>query len=174
MNPSKTSGQAGPPDPEKLFGSTFIWLGLALAVVVVGYIAYKQIARPELQVVGVHGITLNRHLDGHYHLQGSLNGSPVTFLVDTGASMASVSAELAERAGLRCSQSADFHTANGTVRGCIARNVEIAFGDYQVSGVSVAVMPNLDGQPLLGMNVLGRFALEQSNGRLLISHNPAE
>ncbi len=107
---------------------------------------------------------------GHYRIPGSLNNKPVSFLVDTGASMVSVSRRVANEAGLHeCAQWAKVRTANGTVDVCIVRGVTLRFGSFTVSQADIAVLPNLDADALLGMNVLRQFRVEVAQEVLKIS-----
>jgi aspartyl protease family protein len=62
-----------------------------------------------------------------------------------------------------------FRTANGTAEGCVARVPSIRFGAFELRNPRVAVMPGMDGQALLGMDVLRHFSLVQEGGRLRIS-----
>lgn len=91
-------------------------------------------------------------------------GVSVALLLDTGASITTLSPDVfarvqsaveAEFLGQRL-----FNTANGVTRGQVYRLAELSFGEYTLTSVAVAVLPenmskNSDG--LLGMNVLGRF-----------------
>jgi aspartyl protease family protein len=94
-------------------------------------------------------------------------------MIDTGASMVSISEDLARQAGLKCEAPATFSTANGKISGCVARS-EVQFGSYRLFDVEVAIMPNMDELALLGMNALGRFNLEQSGNTLVIRHKQSE
>lgn len=157
-----------PPELDQVFGSMFIKLALLLIFVLGGYLIYQHITRPKLEIISDGQLRLQRHNDGHYHVTGRINGVPVRFLLDTGASIVSVSEQLARQAGLSCETPATFTTANGKVRGCITHRKEVEFGGFRVFDVDVAIMPGMDGAALLGMNVLGRFDLQQSDGTLLI------
>jgi clan AA aspartic protease (TIGR02281 family) len=165
---------AGPPELDKVFGSAFLRVGLALALLLGGYLIYRHATRPPLEVISANEVRLQLRDDGHYHVTGAINGTPIRFMIDTGASMVSVSRALAQRAGLECEQPATFTTANGSIRGCVALREEVEFGGYRVFDVDVAIMPNMDDVALLGMNALGRFKLEQSDGTLVIRHKQAE
>ncbi len=41
-------------------------------------------------------------------------------------------------------------------------------GSFRLLDVEVAIMPNMQGEALLGMNALRRFRLEQSDGVLTL------
>lgn len=160
----------GPPELDQVFGSVFIKAGVLLACLLAGYLIYKHATRPELEVVSANEVRLQRHNDGHYHANGSINGKPVRFMLDTGASMVSVSRAVADRAGLACEAPATFTTANGKIEGCVALREELVFGAYRLFDIDIAIMPNMDDTALLGMNVLSKFELQQSDGTLVISH----
>ena len=68
-----------------------------------------------------------------------------------------------------CCRPEVFRTANGTAEGCVARVPSIRFGAFELRNPRVAVMPGMDGQALLGMDVLRHFSLVQEGGRLRIS-----
>jgi aspartyl protease family protein len=51
-------------------------------------------------VEGESSVVLERNRAGHFLATGRINGEPVEFLLDTGATYVAVSAELAERLGL--------------------------------------------------------------------------
>ena len=159
-----------PPDFDRLFGSTFIKIGVLLACVLIGYLFYKQATRPEMEVISANEVRLQQQPDGHYHINGAINGEPVRFMLDTGASMVTISDTVAHRAGLKCERDATFATANGKVRGCIALNEEVAFGGYRLLRIDVAVMPNMGEIALLGMNALDKFNLQQTDGTMVIQH----
>ena len=72
-----------------------IWLGLGLLF----YIFFLRQEAPPAQVVGADHIELARARDGHFHIDGTIQGEPVRFLIDTGASTVSISQQLAARIG---------------------------------------------------------------------------
>ncbi len=142
-----------------------IWLGLGLLF----YVFFLRQEAPPAQVVGNGSIELARARDGHFHIDGALQGAPVRFLVDTGASTVSISQQLADRIGLGCDVRATFHTANGAVQGCGSRATNLEFGPFRIENVAVAILPNLSGEALLGMNALRQVRLEQEADRLRLS-----
>lgn len=142
-----------------------IWLGLGLLF----YIFFLRQEAPPAQVVGADHIELARARDGHFHIDGTIQGAPVRFLIDTGASTVSISQQLAARIGLGCDISTTFRTANGAVQGCSSRVAELEFGPFRISNASVAILPNLSSEPLLGMNALRQVRMEQEADRLRLS-----
>lgn len=80
-------------------------------------------------------------------MPGSINGVPTTCLVDTGASVVSVSAVAADRMGLSGCEGIDSQTANGRITGCMALARRMRFGPFTVREVRVAVLPAMvDGR----------------------------
>jgi clan AA aspartic protease (TIGR02281 family) len=161
------------PDLDHLLGRTFIRVGIALGLAVIAYLFYKQVTRPEMEVISANEVRLQRQQDGQYHINGAINGEPVVFILDTGASMVSISGKLASRAGLGCDQATVFVTASGRVNGCITRTKEVTFGNYRLFDLDVAIVPNMDELALLGMNALGKFNLQQTGRTLTIAQRPA-
>ena len=162
-----------PPDLDHLLGRSFIRVGIALGLVVIGYLFYKQVTRPEMEVISANEVRLQRQQDGQYHISGAINGEPVVFILDTGASMVSISRKIAHRAGLGCDQSAVFATASGKVQGCITRTKDVTFANYRLFDLDVAIMPSMDETALLGMNALGKFDIRQTGRTLTIAQRPA-
>jgi aspartyl protease family protein len=117
--------------------------------------------------------SLKRSEDGHYYLDGSVNGMAVRFMVDTGASLSVISADLAKRAGLGDCQSVEFRTAMGVDRdACVAKANRLDFGQFTLHDVYIGVSKNFEGNALLGMNVLKTLNIEQSGDTLILENNP--
>ncbi len=114
-------------------------------------------------------LVINRARDGHYHWPGRIGDVEVNFLVDTGASRTSISQELATQAGLKAFDTARFSTANGDVLGSLAKASLQLEGGLKMERHTVAVMPRMDDKALLGMDVLGKLKIEQSQRQLRIS-----
>ena len=150
-------------------GHTFllagIWLGLGLLI----YVFFLRQETPPVQWVGAGHVELSRARDGHFHIDGAIQGQPVRFLIDTGASTVSISKTLAESLGLGCDVTSSFSTANGVTQGCISRVDELAFGPFVIKNLAVAVLPNLSSPALLGMNALRRVRMEQAGDSLRLS-----
>ncbi len=108
-----------------------------------------------------------RQANGHFYVPGTLDAIPVTFMVDTGASVTSITGDLARQAGIRNCKEVQFRTANGAANGCIALVPRMTLGNFTVENITVAVMDNLDSN-LLGTNVLRNFEISQNEGSMLI------
>ena len=116
-----------------------------------------------------NGIYVIKQRDnGHYFLDGKINGKPLTFVVDTGASAVSLPRSVAFLAHISCKEQIQMRTANGSTSGCTAVISTLRFGPFLLKDVPATIVPNLD-QPLLGMNVLRQFRIEQDNGEMRIS-----
>jgi aspartyl protease family protein len=128
---------------------------------------------PRQAVIGSGVIEVPLANDGHYHLVLELNGIPVDFLVDTGASEVVLTKEDAARIGLD-PDSLSFHesamTANGVVRSAPATVRTVTLGDIRDEGLRIAVNGgDMDGS-LLGMSYLDRFdRIEISDGKLVLT-----
>ncbi len=102
---------------------------------------------------------------GHYFIDASVNDQYVNFVIDTGATTVALPLSAAASAGLNCKKDAYMSTANGVTRGCVVVIDKLKLGHFTLHYVDAVVMPNL-GSPLLGMNVLKQFRVEQDNGQL--------
>lgn len=105
---------------------------------------------------------------GHYFLAGEVNGHPLTFVVDTGASIVALPRTFANSVSLSCTDNVKMDTANGISDGCMTTIKELKVGDFVLNNVMALIIDKLT-QPLLGMNALQNFNYEQKNGEMRLS-----
>jgi len=146
------------------------WTAVWIAVIGVGYVVTERLTAPppaaHALVDGRQEIVVAAARDGHYYLNGAINGVPVRFMIDTGASYVSVGAAFARTAGLPEGLPGYFSTANGTVEGRVVKNQTVRADVFELSGLTVAVMPAHGGDGLLGQNFLRHFEVSQVDGTL--------
>jgi clan AA aspartic protease (TIGR02281 family) len=109
---------------------------------------------------------------GHYVIEASVNGAPVTFLVDTGASDIVLTVDDARRIGLQprtLDYSERYATANGEVRGAPVTLRELRIGQLRLFDVAASVNEAPLGISLLGMDFLEQLSsYEVERGRLIL------
>jgi len=122
-----------------------------------------------LQIAPGSELVLKRSSDGHYVFPGTINGEPVTFLLDTGATLVSVPAHLGRELGLKPGAQQQAMTANGTVTTRATRVDALAFGPFEIRGVPASLNPGMgDDQVLLGMSVLKHLEFTQRGDTLIL------
>jgi len=131
-----------------------------VAVLALMYLAMERYLQPaQVQVLAHGGVKLQRHHDGHFYIDGSVNGHPVRFMVDTGATSISVTDALARKAGLDGGELVEFRTANGARMGRLVRAQHITVGPLQARNLSVGTgyTGSSEQEALLGQNFLRQF-----------------
>ncbi|WP_440997672.1 retropepsin-like aspartic protease family protein [Arhodomonas sp. SL1] len=114
-------------------------------------------------------VVLERNRSGHFVATGHINGEPVQFLVDTGATYVSVPRQIAARLDLEQGRAVTFRTANGRVRGHLTNLESVRLGGLEARDVRGSINPGLDGETaLLGMSYLDRFDLEFRDRRMVL------
>lgn len=159
-----------------------IWAGIVL-VMLIGYTYRDELARigdrVMAEIVPGRGrtteggsITFVAGPDGHFRVDAMVDGVPVTFFVDTGASVVVLSRADAQRIGIdpsRLAYTQTFQTANGTVQAASVRLREVRVGPLVVQSVRAAVQAEGLNESLLGMSFLGRLGgFEMRGGRLIL------
>ncbi|WP_346796279.1 retropepsin-like aspartic protease [Halomonas sp. Bachu 37] len=132
---------------------------------------WEELFRPNAQLISAvpdgEPVTLKRNRSGHFEAPGYINGEPVTFLLDTGATYVAVPGELADRLDLEPGRNAWFNTANGRVEGTLTQLEEVALGGMRVEQVQGSISPAMEGDTvLLGMSFLNHFAIEIAEGKM--------
>ncbi|PPA04363.1 TIGR02281 family clan AA aspartic protease [Pseudomonas sp. MWU12-2312b] len=106
---------------------------------------------------------------GHFVASGHINGQPVDFMLDTGATDVSIPASLAERLKLEKGFGVTLSTANGLSEGYRTRIDRLQLGDIVLRDVRALVAPGLHGdQVLLGMSALNKLEFTQRGGTMLL------
>lgn len=114
-------------------------------------------------------VVLQRNRYGHYLASGSINGEPVTMLLDTGATQISVPGELAEQLDLEPGPAYRVSTANGTITVRGTRIDTLALGPIELRDVRAHINPYMAGdEVLLGMSALGNLEFSQRGERLTL------
>jgi aspartyl protease family protein len=146
-----------------------VWM-LIFAMVVIAY-GFRDTLRgqlfPAAMVQVGDALELRRGSDGHFHADLLVNGRPVRFIVDTGASDVVLSRSDAVAVGIDpdgLSYTGRAQTANGTVATAPARLGTIRLGDFVDEGVRASVSAGELGVSLLGMAYLDRFARIEIEG----------
>ncbi|MFP3343249.1 TIGR02281 family clan AA aspartic protease [Vreelandella aquamarina] len=119
-------------------------------------------------------VSLKRNRAGHFEAPGQINGEPVTFLLDTGATYVAVPSELAKRLRLEPGRSAWFNTANGRVEGNLTQLDEVVLGGITMRNVQGSISPGMERDTvLLGMSFLNQLAIEIRGGEMVLRlHEP--
>jgi aspartyl protease family protein len=111
--------------------------------------------------IGLKEMVIQRQPNGHFYVDGTVNGQPVRFLVDTGATTVALTAEDAAHAGLQFSP-AEFrqigYGASGPVMGKQVTLDSVALGRNEVTQVRGVVMADAAG---LNISLLGQSYLER-------------
>jgi len=107
---------------------------------------------------------------GHFISSGQINGASVRFLVDTGATQVSMSAQEADRIGLqyRSGTPVLMSTANGAVQGFQVHLTSVRLGEVEIYNVQAIVTANPMPYVLLGNSFLTHFQLKQENSSLTL------
>lgn len=148
----------------------FIFLG---ALVAVGL--WKDISSsiaPRQSVMQTGAIEVPRASDGHFYLTLEVNGVPIRFVVDTGASAIVLSQDDAIRAGIDTGDlifSGRANTANGRVETAPTRLDTLSLSGILDENVRVIVNAGDMQGSLLGMSYLNRFSrLQIADGTLIL------
>ena len=157
--------------PYATLGRSLIWLGaIVLLLAFYGfYSGFGDDDRSLMRVTGTDQVILSRDRQGHFRAKGEINGQPVDFLVDTGATDVAVSARLARKLGLETGPEIRVRTASGTARGHLTRLEQVAVGPLLLDDVRATIMPELGGEALLGMSFLRHLDLIQSGDQLILA-----
>ncbi len=168
--------QPRPVQSQRRNASALRWNTLAivafwLVVMAALYVVMDRVRQPRAAVQAADGtLVIPRGSDGHFHVAGSINGQPVLFMVDTGASLVVVTEALARRAGLQGGQATQFRTANGVRQGRVVQAQSVAVRSFVVSGLSVGVGYSGDSveSALLGQNFLQHFEVQLLRERMVL------
>ncbi len=158
-----------------------IWIALG-ALLVLAYSfrhdaqhAWRRIVSELLPHQGVEvggAVEIRAGVGSHFVLEAMVNGQPVRFLVDTGASDVVLSPTDARRLGFdpeTLSFTKRYRTANGTVMGAPVRLGRVAVGPIVVEDVRASVNGADMSRSLLGMSFLGRLGgYEVRDGKLIL------
>jgi aspartyl protease family protein len=121
---------------------------------------------PETMLNMEGAVQLERKADGHFYADVEINGTPVTMLVDTGASGIAMSREDARKAGIPTSIGMNQvvgRGADGAVHGEFAMIDRIALGEKSAEQMPVTIL-NSGEQSLLGQSFLQKFASVEIRG----------
>lgn len=164
--PPSPSG-ARPPRQTGLIPMMVFWFAVMglLYVLMTHYLKPKQ-----AQVLANGDLVISRARDGHFYAAGTVNGRAVTFMVDTGASLVSVSEPLAQAASIRGGVPTWFQTANGAHPGRVADGVRVTVGPLSVTNVKVGVglVMGDDQQALLGQSFLSKFDISMNQKQMVL------
>jgi aspartyl protease family protein len=153
-----------------IFGAAFVAFALKDDFVALGKRVIAE-GRGEGQVVGAgKELRIRKSLDGHFWVNGELNGRNVRFLVDSGATVTSISTATAARAGVEPGGGFPVlvSTANGTVRAQRARADRLAVGTIERRDLALHVSEAFGDTNVLGMNFLSSLSGWGVEGQWLV------
>lgn len=108
--------------------------------------------------------------DGHFWVEAEVNGQPVRFLVDSGATVTSISADTAQRVGIQPQAGLPVvvSTANGLVNAQRGRAERLLVGNIERQNVAVHISEAFGDINVIGMNFLSSLRSWSVEGRTLI------
>ena len=161
----------------KLFVMALAWVGIFGAGFVLftfrddlGYVAQRLRTEATGAPVTVgNEVRIPMAIDGHFWVEGRINGEPVKFLVDSGATVTTIDRETAARAGVAINNNRDqiVRTGNGMIRVASARAESLGIDTIERQNVGLHIADD-DNMNVLGMNFLSTLSRWSVEGRWLV------
>lgn len=147
----------------KMLQQGVLWVMIFVGIIA-AYSVWEDVRDPlasqQAMVTESGEFVVPRSRDGHYHLTLAVNGEPVRFIVDTGASDMVLTTQDAQRVGID-TDALPFigkaRTANGTVATAVVWLDHVALGPMQDRDVRARISAGEMPGSLLGMSYLQRF-----------------
>lgn len=156
-------------------GMSLVFWVLALVMATYFFAQYEERQNnpnPEPLTVlnnGQQEVVLRADRYGHFVASGRINGEPVVFLVDTGATQVALSAQLAKRLHLDLRGQRHIETASGVAQGQQVFLRRLQLGSLVLQDVPALVIDGMsDDRVLLGMSVLKHLEFTQRAGTLTL------
>ncbi len=150
-----------------IFGAGFILFSFRDDL---GYVAQRLRAEATgAPLVQGQEVRIPMSIDGHFWVEGSLNGVPVKFLVDSGATMTTIGRDTAAASGVAVSRNRNqlVRTGNGMLRVASGRADSLSVGPIERGNVGLHIADH-DDLNVLGMNYLSTLQRWGVEGRWLI------
>jgi aspartyl protease family protein len=113
---------------------------------------------------------IRKSLDGHFWVNARVNGAKVHFLIDSGATVTSISADTAHRANIESDSGFPVlvQTANGMVTARRARAERLVVGTIERRDMAIEVSEAFGDMNVLGMNFLSSLSSWSVQGQWLV------
>ena len=120
-------------------------------------------------IVAGNEVRIPMSIDGHFWVEGAINGTPVKFLVDSGATVTTIDRATALRAGATVEDARDqlVRTGNGMIRVSRGRAQSLEIAAIERENVGLHIVDG-DDMNVLGMNFLSSLTRWSVEGRWLI------
>lgn len=147
--------------------------GMIFLGVAAGYGLWGDLRRdihPD-QIASATQVEIPRSPDGHYYLRLQINGQPISFMADTGASGITLSSADAKALGIDptgLTYLGRAMTANGEVRTARVNLPLVVLGPFQDQDVTAFVTDGAMDGSLLGMDYLGLFSIQMASDRMIL------
>jgi len=144
-------------------GATFLVDGHRQTVAMGSYLSHAVTDRAKA-IVGADA-------RGQFMTDGTVNGTGIRFLVDTGATLVMLSSTDAARLGVSYRQApvAITATANGTVQYRMVKLDRIKVGNVELTNVDAGVLDDYTGPALLGMSFLSRTEVSRDGAYMVLT-----
>jgi len=159
-------------NPDARLGRRMLWVA-ALGLLGGLYLLFSMLENDAGMVSSVDSngsamVVLEQDRNGHYEAQGQINGQPVTFLVDTGATDVALPENAARALGLDFGPKVRVMTAAGPATAWVTRLNEVTVGGIRRENVRATITSGEFNGILLGMSFLKHYSLQQTDGKLVI------
>ncbi len=151
----------------------FVLIMLAMALIFNGML--DTINNPNQQLTvsinqnGEKEIVLERNKYGHYVATGKINGQPVEFFLDTGATVVAIPEHIAEKLNLEKGQRFLTQTANGNSKSYETTLDSVSLGDIVITNVPASISSGMEfDEILLGMSFLKHLDMRQQGKTLTL------
>ncbi len=133
----------------------------------------NQTLRTQSGENGAIEVVLQRNRNGHYVANGTINGQPVVFFLDTGATIVSIPEAVANRLNLKRGMAIQADTANGIITTYHTELDRIALGNIELRHVRASINPHSQSDEiLLGMSFLKNLEFTQRGDTLILRQYP--
>jgi len=155
-----------------IFGVALIVFSYRHEIIDIGHRVKTELTGQANQRAQGSSLHIKMALDGHYWVNGKIDGTPVKFLIDSGATVTALSQRVALDAGLDIDTIGPgmiMHTANGTVNAKRGSISELTIGPIQTQDLAIVVSESFGDVNVLGMNFLSRLrSWRVENGEMVL------